>query len=215
MICHHRKQKKPKNKKTKIMNSNLNLVGSCWCLTVLPTWATVLILFMVTIGVIFILRDRCEGLFYNTSYSAMIGDGTLLVVVLIAAEILKRGILPLKSPEWMSLTEFHIFAGIVGAVLGFAWLELDQPKQWGDRYHHLVIAPLLCYLLLTLLPVIFKNGTSVEITATICLIALWAVLFVYDAKTKRLDQRKYHSLGGLLNTIRESAYYEKEWKKHR
>ncbi|HTE48986.1 MAG TPA: hypothetical protein VK675_03710 [Candidatus Paceibacterota bacterium] len=176
----------------------MKLFGSYWVLTKLPIWATAILLYIVTIGAIFILRDCCEGLFYNTSYSAMLGDGALMVVVLMAAEILKRRALTPES-GW-----FHIVASALGVILGVVWWALDLPEQWGDRYHHLVIAPLLCYLFITLLPVIYKNGTEAEIIATLALTVVWALLCVYDVKTDRLNQRQYHGLGLAVDHIKVS-----------
>lgn len=186
---------------------NPNLIGSYHVLAVLPIWATALILYMMTIGVIFVLRDRYEGLFYNTSYSAMLGDGALIGVVLMAAEILKRGVVSL--PEFPQSVYFHICFALVGGVLGcFWWLRISHPQQWGDVYHHLVIVPLVVYLGLTLLPVIYYNGTRMEVIATICLIALWAGLVVYDLRSGRLDQRKYHNLRSHLKVIQESIMWK-------
>ncbi len=178
-----------------------DLAGSHWLLTVLPIWATAIALYVLTIGAIFFLRDRFEGLFYNTSYSAMIGDGALCAVVIMASEILKRGIslLGLMQNGW-----FHPAAFTAAITFGIAWWATDRPQQWGDCYHHLVVAPLLCYLGITLVPVIFGNGTKVEMVITLFLVALWAGLVAYDIGTKRLDQRKYHHLGQHLDTIKES-----------
>ena len=180
---------------------NNELVGSYWILTALPIWATAFLLYVLTIGVLFVLRDKCEGLFYNTSYAAMLGDGALIVAVLMSAGILQRVGDSLSLPGQFEGKGIHIFAACFGLFLGIMWFALDSPQQWGDRYHHLVIAPLLCYLGITLLPVIFKNGTRVEVVSTICLIAIWAVLVVYDAKTHRLDQRNYHNLGRYIDAM--------------
>lgn len=177
---------------------NNTYFGGDWVLNELPIWVTAFILYMVTIGVLFILRDKFEGLFYNTSYASQLGDGALSVIVLMAAGILQRGA---SLPEWAQSWWFDIGAFILGSVLGTVWWLLDRPQQWGDIYHHLVIAPLLCYLGITLLPIIWLSGTHVENYSTLTLILLWAVLVVYDIKTKRLNQREYFGLGEHLGTI--------------
>ncbi|MFA6353341.1 MAG: hypothetical protein WCW93_00165 [Candidatus Paceibacterota bacterium] len=182
----------------------MELYGSYYILTVLPIWATAILLYFLTMGVLFILRDIFEGLFYNTSYSAVLGDGGILVIPLMAAGILQRGA-PL--PWWVRGWEYHQIAVCLGLLLGMIWLALDRPKQWGDRYHHLVIAPLICYMGGTLLPVIFTSGTCLEKLATIFLIALWAGLVVYDAKTHRLDQRNYRDIGSYLTMIKNTPIH--------
>lgn len=172
----------------------MSLFVSYWLFSTLPIWATALLLYIITMGAIFILRDRYEGLFYNTSWSAMIGDGALIVVVLMAAEILQRDALFLMlSPWWTKVQNggLHLCAAGVSVMLGVIWWAIDRPKWPADKYHHLVIAPLLVYLGITLLPVIFYFGTKVECIATICLIALWVGLVVYDMVTGRLNQDRY------------------------
>ena len=193
------------------------MYGSYYVLYTLPIWATALILYVVTLGVLFVLRDRCEGLFYNTSYSAMIGDGALLVVVLMAAGILQRG--GILLPEWIKREQFfHVAAAAIGICLGVIWLTLDKPKQWGDRYHHAVIAPLLCYLGITLVPVIYLNGTLAEWNSMIGLVLVWIVLVIYDARTHRLDQRRYRNLDKYLDAMKRCGYDDlamlEWWKKN-
>ena len=162
--------------------------GIYWILTTLPIWATAFLLYVATLGVLFILRDRCEGLYYQTSYSAQLGDGGLIVIVLMVADILKRG---MSLPAWLQSNAYQFAAIIVGVALGAVWFYLESPKQWGDRYHHFVIAPLLCYLVITLVPIICLHGSGFEMVSTVFLITLWAALCVYDSKTRRLNQREY------------------------
>ena len=159
-----------------------------WLLNTLPIWATALILYMVTMGMIFFLRDRYEGLFYNTSYSAMLGDGALIVAVLMATEMLKRGA---SLPYWAQAGGYQFVVGVIGLALGLVWYTLDAPEQWGDCYHHIVIAPMLCYLGITLLPVVAVNGNIWEYCATIFLIATWLALVIFDASQDRLNQRRW------------------------
>lgn len=187
-----------------------NLHGSYYVLSVWPIWATALILYAVTMGVLFVLRDRCEGLYYNTSYSAVLGDGALVVIVLLAAGILQCG--EVLFPIWAQKGSFHLLALLASIILGLFWVMIDDPKQWGDKYHHLVIAPLFMYLAVTLLPVIYLNGTRGEWIATICLVLLWAGLVAYDAKTHRLDQRNYNNLGYYLDWIKKEKMMKLGWR---
>ncbi len=173
-----------------------NLVGGYWVLVTLPIWATAFLLYVVTLGAIFFLRDHFEGLFYNTSYSAMLGDGALLVVVLMGAEIIKRA----ESISNVYGGWFHLGALLIAIGFGFSWWVMDRPQQWGDVYHHLVIAPIFAYFAVILLPLILGRGTKLEVGGTFCLVLLWAVLVVYDAKTKRLAQRQYMTERGIYLT---------------
>ncbi|MCX6752215.1 MAG: hypothetical protein NTZ87_01810 [Candidatus Nomurabacteria bacterium] len=178
-----------------------NYIGGYWILSVLPIWATAFILYMMTMGVIFILRDRYEGLFYNTSYSAMIGDGALLVVVLMAAGILQRG--ETLIPTLLQSGRNHYVVAVWGFSFGvLCWWLSSDPKQWADIWHNLVIVPLLFYLGIILLPVIFKNGTRAEVVATLFFIVIWIALVGYDKVTQRLNQRECYDLGRHLDEIK-------------
>jgi hypothetical protein len=174
--------------------------GIYWLLFSLPLGATTFALYALTLGMIFILRDMKEGLFYNTSYSAMIGDGALLAVVVSAIGILKQGGVP---PVWFT-AQLQMGAFGMSIVVGMIWFLRDRPRCPADRYHHLVIAPLLLFLLLTLVPVIIKNGTRWDNALMVCFVAVWVGTLGYDVVTNRLDQRHYHNLGFHLNAFFET-----------
>jgi hypothetical protein len=178
--------------------------GIYWLLVWLPLGATTFLLYALTLGMIFYLRDTKEGLFYNTSYSAMIGDGALLSVVVMAIGILKQGGIP---PAWMALGTQIVFC-CVGIIFGVAWYLCDQPKCPADQYHHLVIAPMLFFLLFTLVPLIIKCGTKIDVGLVSCFVAIWGVTLVFDVLTERLDQRRFNDLGDFLDDFR--SFKDKE-----
>jgi len=173
-----------------------NYIGIYRILEAWPIWVIALLIYMVTMGVIFVFRDRCEGLFYNTSYSAMIGEASVLAIVLMAAEILKRGV----ALHWvLQCWQFHVVAFVVGMVIGLVWLFKTLPQEFADAYHNFVVVGLLIYLGITLLPVVFSSPA--EMLATICLIVLWVGLIAYDNAYDRLDQRKYLGLDQHLKQL--------------
>jgi hypothetical protein len=163
-------------------------VGSHYVLSGLPIWASALIFYGVTMGVIYVARDIFEGLPYQVAYSVQFGDTALAGAVLIAATILHRGD-PL--PWRLSSGYFHILAAIVSVGFGITWWSLDRPSHWGDIYHHLFVAPLIFYLAITLLPVILINGTKVEKFSVLCFALLWATLVAFDLKHERMNQRQW------------------------
>jgi len=162
--------------------------GSHYVLSGLPIWTSALILYGITMGVIYVARDFFEGLPYQVAYSAQIGDAALIGAVLIAATILQRGA-PL--PLWLGSSYFHILTAIVSLSFGITWWLLDRPSQWGDIYHHLFLAPLIFYLGLTLFPVILINGTKVEKLSVFCFVMLWVALVAFDIKHERMNQRRW------------------------
>jgi hypothetical protein len=76
----------------------------------------------------------------------------------------------------------------------------SRSGQVMDIYHDVVIAPLILYFAITLVPVIYYNGTKAEKTALLCFIVLWAALVAFDIKYERMDQRTWLSLHGVTLT---------------
>ena len=167
---------------------NTQFVGSHYALSVLPIWASALVFFGVTMGVIYVLRDIFEGLPYQVAYSAQLGDAALAGAVLVAATILQRGE---ALPGWLISGNFHVFAALISVSFGVTWWLIDRPTQWGDIYHHLFVAPLILYLAITLLPVILFNGTRIEKLCVLCFALLWAALVVFDITHARMNQRQW------------------------
>jgi hypothetical protein len=182
----------------------MKLVGSYYVLATLPVWATAAILFAITMATILVGRDVLEGLPYNVAYSAIIGDAGLLIGVLIAATILQWGIVDV--PQWLHSGTTHVLILFVLALGGTAVCLLTLGSRSGqamDIYHDTVIAPLILYLAITLVPVIYYNGTKTEKLSVLVCFVLWASLVVFDIKYKRMDQRSWLQNHGVTFTIKK------------
>jgi hypothetical protein len=168
------------------------LTGSIYVLSVLPIWAIVAILFAVMMLSIFVGRDILEGFPYNVSYSAVIGDAGLIICILIAATILQRG--GVDIPQRLQDGETHAMIFFSCVWLGMAICAFTLESRSGqamDIYHDIIVAPLFLYLAITLVPIIYLNGTKVEIAAVVCFVLLWAALVSFDIKYERLNQRQW------------------------
>lgn len=166
-----------------------NLVGSIYVLYVLPVWATAAILYATLALTILVGRNVFEGIPYQVSYSAMIGDIGLITCVLIAATILQRG--GAYIPQLLQSGTCQIATLLLCVALGLIACMLTLGSRSGqvmDIYHDVVVAPLFLYLAITLAPAIYTNGTKVEITAVICFVLLWLALVGFDIKYGRLHQ---------------------------
>ena len=161
------------------------LVGSHYVLFRLPIWASSLILLGVTLGVVHLLRSFFEGLSYQVAHSAEYGAVLLVGAVGVAARILQRGA---ALSWWLISGDFHALTAVISVIFGVSWWSIARPPHWGDIYFGLVIAPLLLYLALTLLPVIFFNGKRKEIYWVVCLALVQISLVVFDVKHGRWDQ---------------------------
>jgi hypothetical protein len=177
------------------MNTHTHkLIGSHYILSVLPIWVTALILFTVTQLAMLVGRDVLEGLPYQVSCSAMIGDAGFVVIVLIAAEIFHyRGLRLLIWPSPSTLRG-HVTIIIISVMLGITVSVFTLESRSGqamDVYHDVVIAPMFVYLACTLLPIIWHNGTKLEKRVTVLLILLWVGLVGFDVKYQRMNQRQW------------------------
>ena len=165
---------------------------------------------MVTQVPIYVGRDIFEGLPYNVAYSSAVGDMGLAVIVLVAAVILQRnarcifqhaGFSFMPATVWPHRRKPHflifISSILLGVIVSFLTIH-SRSGQVMDVYHDIVIAPLFLYLAVTLLPVIFMNGTKIEKRATICLILLWAGLVGFDIKYQRMNQRQWLQNHGVV-----------------
>lgn len=159
--------------------------GIYYVLSTLPIWATLMILLAVSMVPIQVMRNYFEGMQYQVAWSADFGGMAQALVMVIAIGILQRG------PTNLLNDTFQVIAGIISLAIGAMWLKADWDTQWADRYHHIACFPLQLFLLVTLLPVIYRNGTTVEWIATICFFALFLFLFVIDIKQERLAQRPW------------------------
>lgn len=158
-------------------------------LTVVPLWVLVIVFYVGLSAPIQILRNRHEGFPYQVAWSALFGHVGLVGVVLIAATILQRGNVVYYS--WFENTIFHSVAIVFSLSVGFVWIMLDRLAERADKYHHIVVAPILTYCMITLFPVILLNGTGIETAAAGFLVLVWALLVWEDAKRGRLDQRTW------------------------
>jgi hypothetical protein len=169
----------------------MDLHGSLYYLSVWPIWVTALVFIIITFVTMMVGRDVLEGMPYQVSYSALIGDIGLFVVVLIAAGILQRQ--GTVVPEWLhGRAQLLVLAvSIPVGVTVFSKTFISREAEWMDFYHDVVIAPLILYLAVTLLPIIYLNGTPTEQRATIALVAIWAALVAFDIGYDRMNQRRW------------------------
>ncbi len=171
----------------------MELIGSHAALAAMPQWLIGLTLALLTWGVVFVGRDRLEGLGYNVSYASVIGDMTLIAIVVMASSMLQRG--PVSLPAFWVGANYHLICIAVAYVAGmFSLAAPGEPignKTAMDIYHGVVVLPLYVYLLLSVAPVIWVSGSkgwTGEIAGAVCLLCVWGWMFIVDAKEGRLNQ---------------------------
>jgi hypothetical protein len=175
------------------------LHGSHFWMVYFPDWFLIFVMLFMGYGVLFLLRDYFEGFYYNISFAAVIGDIGLMSIVMIGAGILKSQ--GMVSADWVRSVYCHFTCAIAAIGAGaFLLARVRRQQGWfgeyADRFHNIVIVPAFSYLVATLLPIIYYQGSSIEKGATVFFIALWATLVYVDSKTdkkglNRLDQQTY------------------------
>lgn len=181
------------------MNTPANdRVGIYSVLTKLPIWATAIILYTMSLGVIYIGRDYFEGLPYQVAYSAQFGDMFLFGAILIANGILQRkyAFIPRLLNNGHTQWVLFLFCVMIGIIISAATLDTRSGQEM-DVYHDVVIAPFILYCAITLLPVIFFRGKGLEVISTFCFIAIWAGLVAFDVHHDRINQRHWLTTHGV------------------
>jgi hypothetical protein len=175
-----------------------HMSGSYALLKALPLGLTAAVLFFLCIGILHIGRERSEGLPYNVAWSSEIGDPFLICYVLTGIAILQRPGTVLGN--WQ--VTFQFWAAILGAISAVAAQAmavrgLARGPKLMDAYHNFVIVPLLVFLIISFLPVIWFSGTWMERQMTCGLVFIWAGLVLYDIANYRLDQRSWLMANGV------------------
>ncbi|MEK7612772.1 MAG: hypothetical protein AAB449_01335 [Patescibacteria group bacterium] len=167
----------------------MNLWASHYVLAVAPLWLTAAVLYFFTIAVLYLGRAVFEGMSYNVALSSKFGDVGLIMIVLIGATILQRD--GLYLPHWASGAGSHGALAFCAAAIGITIFIVVWSEQVMDNYHHMIIVPLFLYLLASVAPVIYLNGTRLEQWGSMVLLAIWLALLGLDAYTGRLEQRAW------------------------
>jgi len=153
-----------------------------------PWWILAPLAFMLTIGIVWILRDAQEGVAYNVARSSQFGDVALFTVIFMAVAMLQDG---RSVPPALNLWVIQFCLLLIAAAVGYIWIKIDPTHRWGDRYHHMVVAPMLVYLGINAGVIILYAGALWEILLAVALLWVWLGLVSWDVHTGRLDQRKY------------------------
>ena len=175
-----------------------HMSGSYALLKALPLGLTAAVLFFLCIGILHIGRERSEGLPYNVAWSSEIGDAFIICYVLTGIVILQRPGTVLGDFQAL----FQFWAAVLGitsalAAQAMAVRGLAQGPRLMDTYHNFVIVPLLVFLVILFLPVIWFFGTRMERQTACGLVFVWVALILYDAMNGRLDQRSWLMANGV------------------
>jgi hypothetical protein len=71
------------------------------------------------------------------------------------------------------------------------WNELDPPKQLADKYHHVVVFPLMCYMVAVSIPVVVLAGTRLQEIGMWFMLVTYLFLLATDIRTRRMNQRPW------------------------
>ncbi len=169
-----------------------NLFGIHKIFASTPIWLIAVILWLCTDGAIHLMRDKLEGLGYQTAFSAKFGDAGLVGAILIGATILQRA--DVSIPMWLQNGWFQIGILVVCFGLGVAISLVTNGMRSGqaaDVYHDIVIGPVILFLAITIVPVIWYNARWYEATFIVIAVIVWGSLVYVDLKYERFNQRQW------------------------
>lgn len=190
-----------------------HLFGIHWLLANVPVSITGFVLFVLCVGVLHIGRQVHEGLSYNISFASEIGDPAIIFAILVVPEILRR---PEGVLEWMEKDSAFFMLPLIASIAFSAFYDLETrnpSRTVMDAFHNRIIAPVLFYLLITSVPVVWVHGSKVEMSIFFGLFFVWVVCMAYDYADGRLRQVKWMADHGIdlplfrpQNEHRRSAY---------
>ncbi len=145
-------------------------------------------LYVFCIVVLPVGRLFFEGHAYNVSLASKYGGMALIFCILIGTVVL-RG--QSSIPGWFGSGSFQIALAMICVIAGVVSNNYLNAKEVMDIYHNMFVLPLLAYLILSTVPVVFKYGTARDKKAAVAFIVIWAAFGLYDIATGRLDQPKW------------------------
>ncbi len=165
--------------------------------SLVPMFAT-FTLWFICVGALHPIRQKHEGMSYNNSYSSLIGDTALVLLIGMALQ-------GLHDNPW---AEFETFDGVmpvsilIAVIFVVYFMTIESRKSGtfigksGEAYHTLIIVPILAFLVSESFFVFVALGNETDYVIPywvwgIALFAVWVGTFVYDARTGRLDQQAW------------------------
>jgi len=166
-------------------------IGSIWLLSELPWWIVVLAV-CATSGIALAIRWLTEKEFYNKSLAAIPGDLFLALYCGIVAYICQNNKLEylLQLYAWHLATFILCILVSIGLHITALTNESSRrftmlPAQW---YHNLFVVPLLSYVIISTLPIVF-SATLANLCALFCLV-IWTALLMWDIWHDNLIQKR-------------------------
>jgi hypothetical protein len=162
-------------------------------LTLFSPIGTVLFMVFISFGMIGILKDRFENIMYNTSRTASYGGCAVILVIWIGSSLLHKGNIPSAFTNWV----FHSIALAFSIWIAVKNIRTNLKKEPGkketvaDTYHNWFLLPGYIYLVISLLPVIWKCGSIVDYMLTVFATIVFLLMGEWDKRTGRLDQPKH------------------------
>lgn len=179
----------------------MKLTGIYHILAELPIWSIAAILIAITMMAIFIVGEVFRGNPYNVAYSAVIGDAGLVIGVLVASTMLQKGEVTIPGFLQSTTTQLFLFVASVMSGIIFCFVTLkSRSGQSQDIYHDAVIVPAFLFLGVTLVPVVYYNGTKIEKIVFACSVMLWVCLVIIDIRYRRMDQSSWLKRHGVAFT---------------
>ena len=169
---------------------------SIWVATHYPPAMIAVTLFFLTTGMILFIRKVDERKVYDVAFSSFPGDASLALYCGVIAEICQRQ-LPdgiHMTPEWhMATFIISIAAGLTIHCVGSLLLGA-QSSHWNaleaQKYHNIVVIPLLTYSVTSTLPILWYEKTSPPVISAFGFLLFWIFAFFIDLARGNLDPSK-------------------------
>lgn len=165
------------------------LYGSHYLFAIAPVGAAV-VLYVMTVLVLWPMRKLLEGEAYNVANSSRFGDMALCVFIACGGVLLMSGT---QMPEWALSFDFHLACASIAAGVGVGVVLFVVPfwrAQIADTYHNLVVISVYLYLIFSMAPVYYHTGWS-AVGSGLAILSVWLATLLSDIADNRLEQRAW------------------------
>lgn len=165
-----------------------------------PMWLWPFLFYVLIVTPIQSLREHAEGVAYDTSTASRLGDAALLTIPLIGIYLVQGEYCEpgANKPAFVWAGWYQLGTAVIAIGVGLIWRYIIDPNaRPGDAYHHLVVAPLILYLLALFVPIVWASASKTQFHTAAVMAGVWLFCLIYDAGRGRLNQRAWLEKRGI------------------
>jgi hypothetical protein len=170
----------------------MKLVGIYYVLFNTNIWVMLAVLWFVVDKMTRLIRKKTEGFDYQIARTPDYGDPAIVTALLMTVSILQSQ--PVEPPALFNNLSNQVLACIFFTIVGgaaYVATKESRSGRLGDLFHDIVLFPILLFLVVALLPILWTYGSWIQIAAVPAIATFMSALLWHDTKHNKLKQREY------------------------